>query len=62
MGLLVGRTTAGFRRRIPDRDALAAEVAAWAEHRNAAASRVDWQFTTADARTKLRRLYPAIEA
>ena len=50
-----------LRRRIPDRDALAAEVAAWAEHRNAAASRVDWQFTTADARTKLRRLYPAIE-
>ncbi len=31
----------------------------WAERRNASVQRIDWQFTTADARTKLRRLYPA---
>jgi hypothetical protein len=48
-----------LRRRIPDRPALERAVAAWADRRNAAASTIDWQFTTADARTKLRRLYPA---
>jgi len=48
-------------RRLPDRDAMAAEAAAWAERRNAAASTIRWQFTTADARTKLRRLYPTFE-
>ena len=48
-------------RRIPDRAALAGEVAAWEARRNAAAVRADWQFTTADARIKLKRLYPTIE-
>ena len=47
-------------RRIPDRAELAAEVAAWVAGRNAAAVTVDWQFTTADARTKLKHLYPAL--
>lgn len=51
-----------LRRRIPDRTALEREVAAWADRRNAATARVDWQFTTADARTKLKRLYPTFEA
>ena len=32
------------------------EVAAWEEGRNAASVKVDWQFTTADARVKLKRL------
>jgi DDE superfamily endonuclease/Homeodomain-like domain len=50
-----------LRRRIPDRPTLERAVAAWAARRNAAAAAIDWQFTTADARTKLRRLYPAIE-
>ncbi len=50
-----------LRRRIPDRAALEREVAAWAARRNAAGAAVDWQFTTADARTKLRRLYPTFE-
>jgi hypothetical protein len=36
-------------------------VAAWERERNAAVVRVDWQFTTADARTKLKRLYPSLE-
>jgi hypothetical protein len=45
-------------RRVADPAALDAEVAAWAAERNAAGARVSWQFTTADARVKLRRLYP----
>lgn len=47
-------------RRIPDQATLAAEVAAWERDRNAAGGRVDWRFTTADARIKLKRLYPSI--
>ena len=39
---------------------LAAEVAAWEHARNATATRIDWRFTTADARLKLKRLYPVI--
>jgi hypothetical protein len=45
-------------RRIPDAAALDAELAAWQRRRNAEAGKVKWQFTTADARVKLRRLYP----
>jgi len=48
-------------RRIPDREALAREVAAWEEGRNGAAAKVDWQFTTADARIKIKRLDPQIQ-
>jgi hypothetical protein len=47
-------------RRLPDRDMLATEVAAWTAARNAAAVAIDWHFTTADARTKLKRLYPSL--
>jgi DDE superfamily endonuclease len=45
-------------RRIPDAAALDTELAAWQQRRNAEAGKVKWQFTTADARVKLRRLYP----
>jgi transposase len=48
-------------RRIPDLGALRREVRAWEQRRNAAVVKVDWQFTTADARVKLKRLYPTIE-
>ena len=48
-------------RRLPDRAALEREVAAWVADRNAARSGVDWRFTTADARIKLKHLYPATE-
>lgn len=48
-------------RRIEDAETLAAEVAAWERERNAARVTVDWQFTTADARVKLKRLYPALK-
>ena len=47
--------------RLPDRDALARAVSAWAARRNAAISAITWQFTTADARIKLKRLYPMFE-
>jgi hypothetical protein len=45
-------------RRIPDKKELTAEVAAWEQHRNTHHANADWQFTTADARVKLARLYP----
>ena len=46
---------------VPDRASLAAHAAAVAAERNAAGDTCDWQFTTADARIKLKRLYPMIE-
>jgi transposase len=48
-------------RRIADRETLAAEVAAWEEERNASGATVDWHFTTADARIKLKHLYPSLQ-
>jgi DDE superfamily endonuclease len=48
-------------RRVPDAATLVREVAAWQERRNAAARPVDWRFTTADARIKLKRLYPSLQ-
>ncbi len=47
-------------RRIPDQDTLQREVAALEAERNRVASTVDWRFTTADARIKLKKLYPVI--
>lgn len=47
--------------RFADRAAMEQAVQAWVTTRNAATRRIDWQFTTTDARTKLRRLYPAYE-
>jgi len=48
-------------RRIPDRATLEREVAAWEADRNARSLGVDWQFTTEDARVKLKRLYPVFK-
>jgi len=48
-------------RRIPDRATLEREVAAWQKRRNDAGVKANWQFTTADARIKLKRLYPTIQ-
>jgi hypothetical protein len=36
------------------------EVAAWEIDRNSSANKIDWQFTTTDARIKLKRLYPKL--
>jgi hypothetical protein len=46
--------------RIPDQAALASEVNAWEKDRNSKVVKVDWQFTTADARIRLKHLYPEI--
>ncbi len=48
-------------RRIPDQSTLQREVAALEAERNRSASTVDWRFTTADARIKLKKLYPVIQ-
>ena len=48
-------------RRIDDRDLMAREVAVWEAARNAADARINWQFKTADARIKLKRLYPSFD-
>ncbi|MGB3118568.1 MAG: IS630 family transposase [Verrucomicrobiales bacterium] len=48
-------------RRIPDADTLTHEVAAGEQARNADPRPVNWRFTTADARIKLKRLYPSIQ-
>jgi len=50
-----------LKRRIDNRDDLKREVAAWEKRRNEAESVVDWRFTTANARIKLKRLYPSIQ-
>ena len=48
--------------RIPDPITLQQEVSAWEEPRNNNFSKINWHFTTDDARIKLRRLYPSYEA
>jgi hypothetical protein len=45
-------------RRIGSADELARELTAWEQQRNSEASVVHWRFTTADARIRLRHLYP----
>jgi hypothetical protein len=47
-------------RRIPDKATLEREVKAWQNDRNAKVVKVDWRFTTADARIRLKHLYPEI--
>jgi hypothetical protein len=46
-------------RRIPDKQCLIDEIAAWEADRNKNHTKADWQFATGDARVKLKRLYPA---
>lgn len=48
-------------RRIADRPTLESEAAAWERQRNVARTTIDWQFRTADARIKLKRLYPVVK-
>ena len=47
-------------RRIPDKQILVEEVAAWEQDRNANHANANWHFTTPDARIKLKHLYPSI--
>ncbi len=48
-------------RRLPDQETLKREINAWQKARNRKAIRVDWRFTTEDARIKLKSLYPSIQ-
>ena len=48
-------------RRVADQDILRSEVKAWQNRRNRDVTRVDWRFTTEDARVKLKSLYPSIQ-
>jgi hypothetical protein len=47
-------------RRVPDRETLHRETAAWEAHRNGRAAKMTWRFTTADARIRLHHLYPTL--
>ena len=47
-------------RRIPDMNSLEREIRAWNTRRDTTAKVYQWQFTTADARIKLKRLYPTL--
>jgi len=47
-------------RRIPDRRSLARQIVAWLLDRNTHNVKADWRFTAADARIKLKSLYPAL--
>ncbi len=49
-------------RRIDDIDVVRREVKAWQDSRNNKIAKVNWQFTTEDARIKLSRLYPTLDA
>jgi hypothetical protein len=49
-------------RRIGKIEVLRSEIRAWQQKRNEASKAVDWQFTTSEARIKLKRLYPVIQA
>jgi len=49
-------------RRIPTRELLESEIAAWERQRNASGQRIKWMFTTEKARTKMGHAYPEITA
>jgi hypothetical protein len=48
-------------RRIPDKTSLIREIEAWQNSRNKHHAKADWQFKTADARVRLKKLYPQFE-
>jgi phage terminase large subunit GpA-like protein len=51
----------GLKTRVGSREELERQIAAYQKRRNGQAKKIDWQFTTADARVKLKRLYPPLE-
>ena len=58
LNVLMGQCLSG---RIPDIEKIRSEVKAWQDARNNKKAKINWQFTTDDARIKLRRLYPITE-
>src|ERR1700733_12334248 len=57
LGVLSGQC---LDRRISNKPTLVEEVAAWQQHRNANHSKANWQFSTQNARIKLKHLYPSL--
>ena len=57
LNVLMGQCLAG---RIPDFDKVKTQTKAWQEARNNKNAKINWQFTTEDARIKLKRLYPTL--
>lgn len=53
-------TRQGLKERVPDKETLQQQVDNWYEQRNKNQKKVNWQFTTKQARVKLKRLYPEI--
>jgi hypothetical protein len=51
-------TRQGIKERVSSKEELIGQVEAWYSNRNEKVKKVDWQFTTKDARVKLKRLYP----
>jgi hypothetical protein len=49
-------------RRIDSIEKVRSEIAAWQSQRDQLNAKIDWQFTTKDARIKLKRLYPTFDA
>jgi hypothetical protein len=54
-------TNHGLSKRIPSIERMREDTTAWNRRRNRDACKINWQFTTADARIKLKRLYPQFE-
>jgi transposase len=48
--------------RVPNLRALSSRTLRWTRDRNNAKTKINWQFTTANARVKLRRLYPQLQS
>jgi len=51
----------GLSQRVPSLQQMKKEVSAWNKSRNKNASKINWRFTTDDARIKLKRLYPLFD-
>ena len=58
LNVLIGQC---LNRRMDSLDHVSKAVSAWQRHRDNAKAKINWQFTTRDARVKLRRLYPTLE-
>jgi hypothetical protein len=48
-------------RRVPDFETLQSEAQAWQDRRDETGTKIDWRFTTEEARNKLKRLYPSFQ-
>lgn len=59
INVLIGQC---LKRRIDNIQEMTRQCSAWQEHRNNMNCKINWQFTTADARVKLKRLYPSLHS